>query len=562
MSSRTYADYGIEVPAHGAGECRTTCPKCSAGRTKSGEKCLAVNLDKRTWFCHHCGETGGLPAETHAVDPHRPREHAASVAQVKPRPLSQAALAWLGTRGISQATAEAAGVTSADTYFRDLGTTEAVAFVYTSNGVAVGAKYRSVAGKAFSQNHGGCKSAYLHDLAAGCGQVVITEGEIDALSVMECDVQGAVSCPEGAPPVNARADGKLEFLDVSADVFKGAGRIILAMDNDEPGIRWRDAIAERLGPDRCFTVAWPAGCKDANDVLVKHGRDALLAALRDARPYPCPGLHEPDEYAAALLARHASPARTGYPTGWKNLDAYLRIEPGTMHIVTGIPSSGKSEWLDGLALNTASLHGWRWAIFSPENYPVDRHLAKLVEKRVGRPFRDIPASEVMTALAWVQEHFVFFSEDDRGISVERLAGLLKAAVARYGIRGAIIDPWNEIEHSRPQYVNESEYIGSALTLLRNLARREGFALFIAAHPTKMERQVSGDYGVPTPYDISGSANWRNKADVCIAVWRPLAKPEPWADIHIQKVRFRDVGQLGKCRLYWRKATGCFGDAAE
>jgi twinkle protein len=168
----------------------------------------------------------------------------------------------------------------------------------------------------------------------------------------------------------------------------------------------------------------------------------------------------------------------------------------------------------------------------------------------------------MTALAWVQEHFVFFSEDDRGISVERLAGLLKAAVARYGIRGAIIDPWNEIEHSRPQYVNESEYIGSALTLLRNLARREGFALFIAAHPTKMERQVSGDYGVPTPYDISGSANWRNKADVCIAVWRPLAKPEPWADIHIQKVRFRDVGQLGKCRLYWRKATGCFGDAAE
>lgn len=88
---------------------------------------------------------------------------------------------------------------------------------------------------------------------------------------------------------------------------------------------------------------------------------------------------------------------------------------------------------------------------------------------------------------------------------------------------------------------------------------DAVALFIAAHPTKMEKLATGDYALPTPYDIAGSANWRNKADVCLAVWRPMANPQPFVDIHIQKVRFRDAGSLGRCRLLWCAATGTYSD---
>jgi twinkle protein len=561
MNGTAYSDHGIDAPAHGSGEYRATCPKCSADRTKRTEKCLAVALDRGTWFCHHCGWTGGLSPERSESRPAMPQERAGAVAPVKTRALSSTALAWLQSRGISRSTAEEAGVTSGTAYFRDDGgEREAVAFCYSVEGKPAGIKYRALTGKAFTQTRGGCKTAYLHDLAVGYSQIVLTEGEVDALTLVECGIAGAVSCPEGAPPVGARPDGKLEFLDTSTAVFKGAETVVLAMDADEPGVAWRDAIAQTLGPERCLTVTWPAGCKDANEVLTKHGKDAVLAAVRAAKPYPCPGLHSAGEYLEALLARHSNPASSaGYSTGWANLDTFLHIELGSLHVVTGIPGSGKSELLDGIALNTARLHGWRWAVFSPENYPVDRHCAKLVEKHLETPFRQLTADDVRQGFAWVDEHFAFITEDDRGLTVERLANLLKAAAARYGIRGAIVDPWNELEHTRPQHVTESEYIGSALTQLRNIARREGIALFIAAHPTKMERLTGGDYGIPTPYDISGSANWRNKADVCIAVWRKLAQPDNKAEILVQKIRHRDAGKLGRCTLYWQSGTGTYTD---
>lgn len=565
MNGTTFADHGIDAPAHGTGEYRTTCPNCEATRTNKREKTLSVNLDKGTWNCHRasCGWTGGLSPERPQGTPPQPQERPVGASHIRTRPLSQGTLAWLKScRGISQATAETAGVLSADTYFASTGQTEeAVAFIYTVDGQHVGTKARATVRKDHTQTKGGCKTAYMHDLAVGCSQIIVTEGELDALSLMEVGLAGAVSCPEGAPPATAKSlDGKLEFLATSEAVFKPAERIILAMDNDEPGIRWRDAIAEALGPERCLTVAWPEGCKDANEVLVKHGREVLLACIRNARLCPCPGLHEAAEYTDALLARHASAdTQAGYSTGWRNLDAMVRIELGALHIVTGIPGSGKSELLDGLALNTARLHGWRWAVFSPENYPIERHLAKLVEKHLDAPFKSLSAEEVRVGAAWIQERFVFLTEDDRGLTVDRLAGLLKAASARYGIRGAIVDPWNEVEHHRPQHVTETEYTGAALTLLRNIARREGIALFIAAHPTKMEKGPNGEYGVPTPYDIAGSANWRNKADVCLSVSRPLARPENWCEVHVQKIRHRDVGKLGKAKLYWCPSTGTYGD---
>jgi twinkle protein len=563
-ATATFADFGIDAPEHGTGEYQTTCPQCSASRKKKSAKCLSVNLADGTWCCHHphCGWTGHLGSASTDTLP-------APVSTDTPRPvaaptreLTDEALAFLKSRGISRQTAELAGVRSAVAYFHDLGDAPALAFVYTVAGAERGIKYRATCGKAFTQTKGGCKTAYLHDLAAGSSQVVITEGELDALALLECGVQGVVSCPEGAPPIRAKADGKLAFLEASGEVFKGAERVVLAMDQDEPGIHWRELLAAALGPERCLVVTWPEGCKDGNDALLHGGKDAVLLALRTAKLYPCPGLHEPADYANDVVARLTGPDTRGLSTGYRNLDALYRIEPGSLTVVTGIPGSGKSELLDCLAINTAHLHGWRWAIFSPENYPLARHMAKLVEKMEGRPFKSIEPDTVRKALAYMQERFVFLSEDDRGMSIDRLAILLKTAAARYAIRGAIVDPWNEIEHNRSREVNESEYIGGALTLLRNVARREGFALFVSAHPTKLEKQKDSDYGVPTPYDISGSANWRNKADACLTVWRSMAHPDATVDVHVQKIRFRETGQLGKCRLYWRKDTGTYGDYRE
>ncbi|MDE2470828.1 MAG: hypothetical protein KGL35_19300, partial [Bradyrhizobium sp.] len=91
-------------------------------------------------------------------------------------------------------------------------------------------------------------------------------------------------------------------------------------------------------------------------------------------------------------------------------------------------------------------------------------------------------------------------------------------------------------------------------------RRNRCHVFIVAHPQKLYRNKDGHYPVPTLYDISGSAHWRNKADNGIVVYRDINEPEnPLVEIHVQKVRFREVGKVGGVELKYDKATGCYSD---
>jgi twinkle protein len=119
----------------------------------------------------------------------------------------------------------------------------------------------------------------------------------------------------------------------------------------------------------------------------------------------------------------------------------------------------------------------------------------------------------------------------------------------------VIDPWNELDHSRKAQYTETEYISSALTKIRRFARLNNIHIWVIAHPTKMQRQASGNYAVPTPYDIAGSAHFRNKPDNCICIWRDLSDESKHVDIHIQKVRFRHLGKVGKVQLKFNIGSG-------
>lgn len=86
-------------------------------------------------------------------------------------------------------------------------------------------------------------------------------------------------------------------------------------------------------------------------------------------------------------------------------------------------------------------------------------------------------------------------------------------------------------------------------------------MWIVAHPTKMYKDSDGKYPIPTPYDIAGSAHFRNKADNCITVWRDLLDEERAVEIHIQKIRFREVGKVGKAELHYDVTTGRYSNVA-
>lgn len=258
--------------------------------------------------------------------------------------------------------------------------------------------------------------------------------------------------------------------------------------------------------------------------------------------------------------------KQGVSTGYYNVDRHYTVRTGEITIVTGIPGHGKSEFIDALMMNIAMGEDWKFAIYSPENQPLERHAAKLIEKKVGKPFnKDIRTClskyELSTTLNEINKHFTFiYPKNDDEHKIDIILNLCKVVVMNKGIKGLLIDPWNELDHSRPHGLSETEYISQCLSKIRRFARLHDIHIWLIAHPTKLMRDKDGKYPVPSPYDISGSAHWRNKADNCITVWRNVQNHDSDVEIHVQKVRFKEIGSVGMAKLRYNYANGRYSDS--
>jgi twinkle protein len=250
----------------------------------------------------------------------------------------------------------------------------------------------------------------------------------------------------------------------------------------------------------------------------------------------------------------------GDRTGWPSLDQHYTVAPGQLTIVTGWPSSGKSEWVDALLINL-SRQGWKFAVFSPENQPVKLHVSKLLEKLSGKPFgagpnERIAREEIAEYADELGQSFCFMDVASGMLTAESvLLAAMEWLGATIGKRGLVIDPWNELEHWRPVGLSETEYISKTLSMIRNFARAHEIHVWIVAHPQKLRRE-DGKLPIPTPDAISGSAHFWNKADCAITVWRDLADPKSQdVEIHVQKVRFKHIGKSGVVTLQWDRISG-------
>jgi len=549
----SFQDYGIEVT--GTGETRAVCPQCSPHR-KPGhqkEKDLAVNIEKGTWFCHHCGWSGGL------------NDSPVKAPRKVHKELPENVLTWFAKRGVSRETVKAFRIFYLPPDNRRAG---AIGFPRYKNGRVVAVKYRT-ANKRMWQSPNPEKCFYNYDgaLQAKENTLIITEGEIDAMSWYEAGYRAVVSVPDGAPPANAKnLDRFFAFLDM--DFIDRFEHVILATDNDEPGQALRENLALAIGAHRCYWVAYPAGCKDTNDVLVAGGVEAVRRLYETAKPIPIEGLYEPEDVYESLLELYREGLKPGISTGWKSLDRYYTVRPGQLTVITGIPGSGKSTFLDALAINLFKNFGWRFAFCSPENWPIQRHLASLIEKYTLRPFAyegytafRVTEEQIREAVSAMQGHFFFTQLQEKHLSIDGVLGVMQAAASRYGVNGVILDPWNELEYHRPTNLTETEFVSEALGKIRRFARLNNVHVWIVAHPTKLAKREDGTYPVPRLYDISGSAHFYNKPDNGISIYRPDPR-YPEVQIHVQKIRFREIGQLGSVILKFARDSGTYLEITE
>jgi twinkle protein len=248
------------------------------------------------------------------------------------------------------------------------------------------------------------------------------------------------------------------------------------------------------------------------------------------------------------LWEHGLPA--GDKTGWPSVDRHYTVAEGQFTIVTGWPGSGKSEWLDALLVNL-SHQGWKFALFSPENHPIELHVAKFMEKLSGKPFghgptERITSAEILSLMERMKPRFGFMSsETGDPLSVQTIIETATPWLDQQeGKRGLVIDPWNELEHWRPKGLSETEYISQQLSHLRAWARHSKVHVWLVAHPQKVQRE-NGKLPVPRPDMIAGSQHWWNKADNAMTVWRDMEDPDKQdIEIHVQKVRFKHIGRPG------------------
>jgi twinkle protein len=320
----------------------------------------------------------------------------------------------------------------------------------------------------------------------------------------------------------------------------------------------RDELGRRFGFDRCLKVDCPPDCKDANDVLLKYGNAKLVELIKSASEFPIEGVFGIDELYEDIKSFYYNGYPKGVKVGIPSFDEHIQFMSGQFTTVTGIPGSGKSEFVDYIMAQTAINHKWTWGVCSFENQPSSFHVTKLMEKYVGKsfaqrynPYDRMNSNEFDDAVNFVGDYFHFINVNAIDVTLQGILDKAKELVTRKGIQGLLIDPWNYVEHKSASGQTETQYVSECLTKIKAFALTHGIHILLIAHPTKLGK-INNKYEVPTLYNISGSAHFFNKTDNGITVYRDFATNK--VDIHIQKVRYSWLGKVGMCSFSYDTNT--------
>lgn len=546
--------YDIDAPRGGSGNKKVFCPQCHNERRDKRDKSLSINLATGEFHCHYCGFSG-CAAEKESWE--RPWHNFAPIRRQKPVykkpqprptvPMSAKALAWFRGRGISEQTLLALKVTEGQEWMpQKQGQANTVQFNYFRNGELLNTKFRT-GDKCFKLCQGAELLPYNIDGIKGTKECIITEGEMDALSFYECGRHDVISVPNGA---NANLDYLDDYIE---DYFDDKEVIYIASDTDTKGVLLKDELVRRFGAERCRVLEYGEGCKDANEHLIKFGRQSLLDCIAAAPEIKLEGIFTVSDFEQSLDALFENGMQKGVTIGHENFDRLCSFETKRLCVVTGIPQSGKSEFIDEILERLNIRYGWRVAVFSPENAPLAYHASKLIEKFTGKKFdkQHLSFGEYKQVKEHLEQNFYFISPSEN-FRLDTILDRAKYLVRRRGIKILVIDPYNRLE-SEQGGRNETQYISEQLDKLTTFAQLNDVLIILMAHPTKQPRNKDGVIEAPTLYDISGSANFFNKTDFGLVVHRN--RTDNTVEVHVQKVKFRHLGECGTALFKYNLNNG-------
>jgi len=535
------------------GKAQGICPLCSSDRQPKNQKakCASYDWERGLGTCHHCDSSFQLHTYQRKGSSEKTYIRPDALNVVDPKQITSKVFKWFESRGISQSTLDDLMVTEGAEYMPQTGKSEnTIQFNYIMGDQLINVKYRD-GRKNFKLYKGAEKVFYNINSIIGYKECVITEGEMDVLALHEAGIKNAISVPNGAT-LNSN---NLDYLDNCIDYFEDKEKIILAVDNDEPGQALQQELIRRLGAEVCFLATFEE-CKDANDYLIKYGKEALAQRIIKSRPVPLENVTTFKDIEDEITDFVKNGFKRGYQIGIPNFDDIFSTYTGQFITVTGIPSSGKSDFVDQMVVGYNNNYQWKTAFASPENAPTYLHAHKLMRK----VWQDMPSRDDIGTDKWnkVADHVNdnFFFIDMERYTLESVLRKGAELVKRKGIKCLVIDPFNKIRDVDCKTEDVNRYTMEYLTKIETFAKKYDVLVFIVAHPTKMYKDKDGKIEEPTMYNIKGGGEWYDASYHGLLVHRDYEAKTVKAKV--LKVKFQNLGENGaEAHFKWEHRSGCF-----
>ena len=532
------------------GKKQGTCPICSHTRKPKNQKakCASYDWERGLGTCHNCNTTFQLhtykrKGETVKVY-ERPKQEVI-------KPPDSKVVEWFKSRGISQKTLADLKVGEGSEYMPQTGKTEnTIKFNYFIGGELINIKYRD-GRKNFKLYKGAEKVFYNIDSIVGYDSCVIVEGEMDVLALHEAGITNAISVPNGAT-LNTN---NLDYLDNCIDYFEDKEKVILAVDSDEAGQALQAELIRRLGSEVCYLATFD-DCKDANEYLLKYDKQKLAERITGARPVPLENVTTFRDIEDEVTDFVRNGFKPGYQIGLENFDNIFSTYTGQFITVTGIPSSGKSDFVDQMVVGYNQNYGWKTAFASPENVPTYLHAHKLMRK----VWQGMPTARDIHGTKWnqVADHCNtnFFHIDMERYTLESVLKKGAELVKRKGIKCLVIDPFNKVRDVDCKTEDVNRYTMEYLTKIEMFAKKFDVLVFVVAHPTKMYKDKDGKIEEPTMYSIKGGGEWYDASYHGLLVHRDYENKTVKAKV--LKVKFQNLGEnQAEAHFKWEPKSGCF-----
>lgn len=533
----------IHHKASQSGTAKLKCPECNDARKNKADRPLYVRYDSGIAKCFHCDGLSfrdSIEKSTKENNFKLPEQNWKNYTA-----LSENIVKWFESRGIKQFTLKHFEI-GEEKYYQPQLQKEVnnIVFNFFEGETLVNKKYRS-GDKKFTQSVGTKSIFYNVNSVIGKDECYIVEGEIDCISLHQEGFTSVISVPNGANDNDA-------YWINSEPYLKDVKRFFIATDNDTKGNELAEKIAQRLGRYRCERINFTG--KDANDDLVS---GILKESIYNRTKYPVSGTFKVNDLYDKIIDLYDNglpPVIFPKCDSFGNLKEVFTVMRGHLVTVTGIPSHGKSNFVEWYVINLVKDYNMKASFFSPEHQPMEQHQSTFIQKFTGKNFYyqvsvtpRLEKIDIAKYAEWANEKIYLTSPEQGEMPTwDWLYEKFTEQMFNYGVDIFVIDAFNKLEFSDSR--TERERINSVLKRLTSFAQQNNVIIFLVAHPTKMQKDdKTGLFKIPDLYSVSGSADFRNQTHDGFCIYRYFDNEavEGYTSFVNLKTKFSFQGEIGQ-----------------